>query len=190
MPADLSPMLATRATTLPPDDTDWGYELAWGGQRVLTYVNGGRVRLSGPDGEAMISLFPEVRALGPALAPVEAVFDGELVVFDGAHPAADQTMRTAKTRNPRPIQLLLYDLLWLDGHRTTELLRYTERRELLDDLAPSGPHWQTPPYFPGGGRFALDTAVAQGLSGVVAKRLDSPYLPGRTTRLWRQITVS
>ncbi|AEV82051.1 ATP-dependent DNA ligase [Actinoplanes sp. SE50] len=190
MPADLSPMLATRAGTLPPDDADWGYELAWGGQRVLTYLSGGRVRLSGPGGKELISLFPEVRALGPALAPVEAIFDGELVAFDGTRPAADQTARTARTRNPRPVQLLLYDLLWLDGHRTTELLRYAERRELLDDLAPAGPHWQTPPYFPGGGRFALDAARSQGLSGVVAKRLDSPYLPGRTTRLWLDIEVS
>ncbi|GIF06762.1 DNA polymerase ligase N-terminal domain-containing protein [Actinoplanes siamensis] len=196
MPDDLRPMLATRAAQLPPDDADWGYEMRWAGQRCLAYLSGGRVRLSGPGGEELTPVFPEVRGLGPALAPVEAVFDGELVAFDGARPDPARLSRRATARNPKraaerdPVQLLLYDLLWLDGHSTTELLRYAERRELLDGLAVAGEHWQTPPFFPGGGLFALDAARAQGLSGVVAKRLDSPYLPGRASRLWREIIVS
>jgi bifunctional non-homologous end joining protein LigD len=85
------------------------------------------------------------------------------------------------------VQFLAYDLLWLEGHSTVELVRYAERRELLDGLAVSGDNWQTPPYFPGGGEFALDAARAQGLDGIVAKRLDSPYLPGRRSRLWLAI---
>ncbi|GAA2858727.1 ATP-dependent DNA ligase [Actinoplanes cyaneus] len=196
MPADLRPMLATRAAGLPTDDADWGYEMRWAGRRCLAYVSGGRVRLGGAGGEDLTSIFPEVRALGPALAPVEAVFDGELVAFDGARPDPDRLTRRATAKNPKrssekdPVQFLLYDLLWLDGHTTTELLRYAERRELLDGLACAGEHWQTPPFFPGGGEFALDAARSQGLSGVVAKRLDSPYLPGRASRLWREITVS
>jgi bifunctional non-homologous end joining protein LigD len=196
MPEELRPMLATRASELPTADADWGYEMRWAGQRCLTYVSGGRVRLAGPGGEELTATFPEVRALGPALAPVEAVFDGELVVFDGARPDPDRLARRAGAKNPKraaerdPVQFLLYDLLWLDGHRTTELLRYAERRELLDGLAVSGEHWQTPPFFAGGGRFARDAARSQGLSGVVAKRLDSPYLPGRASRLWREITVT
>ena len=85
------------------------------------------------------------------------------------------------------MQFLAYDLLWMEGHSTVELVRYAERRELLDGLAVSGDNWQTPPYFPGGGSFALDAARAQGLNGIVAKRLDSPYLPGRRSRLWLAI---
>jgi bifunctional non-homologous end joining protein LigD len=195
MPEDLRPMLATRGSALPADDADWGYEMRWAGQRCLSYVSGGRVRLAGPGGEELTSMFPEVRALGPALAPVEAVFDGEIVAFDGARPDPGRLARRAGSKNPKraaerdPVQFLLYDLLWLDGHSTTELLRYAERRELLDGLALSGEHWQTPPFFAGGGPFALDAARSQGLSGVVAKRLDSPYLPGRSSRLWREITV-
>ncbi|WIM97444.1 DNA polymerase ligase N-terminal domain-containing protein [Actinoplanes oblitus] len=196
MPGDLRPMLATPATALPADDAAWGYEMRWNGQRALAYVNGGRVSLSGPGGEPLISVFPEVRALGPDLAPVEAILDGELVVLDGARPDPDRLARRGGARNPKraagrdPVQFLLYDLLWLDGHRTTERLRYAERRELLDGLALAGEHWQTPPFFPGGGRFARGAARSQGLSGVMAKRLDSPYLPGRTSRWWREIDVN
>jgi bifunctional non-homologous end joining protein LigD len=85
------------------------------------------------------------------------------------------------------VQFLAYDLLWLEGHATVELVRYAERRELLEGLAVEGPHWQTPPYFPGGGEFAREAARAQGLSEVIAKRLDSPYLPGQRSDLWRRV---
>ena len=71
-----------------------------------------------------------------------------------------------------------------------ERVGYAQRRELLDGLAVAGDHWQTPPYFPGGGEFALEAAAAQGLGGIVAKRLDSPYLPGRRSRLWLSIDVA
>ena len=95
----------------------------------------------------------------------------------------------ARAAERTPVYFLMYDLLWLEGHSTVELVRYAERRELLDGLALAGDHWQTPPYFPGGGEFALDTARGQGLSGIVAKRLDSPYLPGRRSRLWLSIAA-
>jgi len=198
MPEVVAPMLATRATRLPAEDEDdeWGYEMAWGGRRVVAYVSGGRVRLLNADGEDVTSWYPEVRPLGPALAPAEAVLDGEIVAFDGPRPDAALLERrqapkdsaAAKRAAERtPVHFLTYDLLWLEGHSTVEALRYAERRELLDGLAVTGDHWQTPPYFPGGGDFALDAARTQGLAGVVAKRLDSPYLPGRRSRLWLAI---
>jgi bifunctional non-homologous end joining protein LigD len=64
---------------------------------------------------------------------------------------------------------------------------YAERRELLDALEIAGPHWQTPPYFPGGeagATFAVDASRAHGASGVIAKRLDSPYRPGGPSDEW------
>ena len=88
-----------------------------------------------------------------------------------------------------PVQFLTYDLLWLEGHGTLEI-DYAQRRELLDGLALAGDHWQTPPYFSGGGEFAREAARAQGLSGIVAKRLDSPYLPGRRSRMWLAIDAN
>jgi bifunctional non-homologous end joining protein LigD len=193
MPEAVEPMLATRAAGLPPDDQDWGYEMTWGGLRAQAYVSGGRVRLLA--GAEVTKSYPELRTLGESLAPAEVVLDGEIVAFAGAvpDPAAlhrraglvDAPARRAAER--RPVQFLAYDLLWLEGHSTVELVRYAERRELLEGLDVAGPNWQTPPYFAGGGEFALDAARAQGLPGVTAKRLDSPYLPGRRSRLWLSI---
>ncbi|GGN36868.1 bifunctional non-homologous end joining protein LigD [Actinoplanes campanulatus] len=198
MPEALRPMLTTPAAGLPSDDPDWGYEMAWGGRRVLAYVSGGRVRLTEAGGDDVTSWFPEIRPLGPALAPVEAVLDGEIVTFDGARPdpallarreAPKDSAAARRAAERTPAHLLLYDLLWLEGHATIEVVRYAERRELLEGLSLAGDHWQTPPYFPGGGEFAREAARDQGLPGVVAKRLDSPYLPGRRSRLWRHISA-
>ncbi|SNY29473.1 DNA polymerase ligase N-terminal domain-containing protein [Paractinoplanes atraurantiacus] len=194
MPDEVAPMLPVPAATLPSDDADWGYELAWGGRRVQAYVSGGRVRLMAESD--VTSWYPEIRGLGPALAPVEAVLDGEIVAFDGPRPSPELLARRKPPKDSAaarraaertPVHLLVYDLLWLDGHSTLELVRYAERRELLAGLSIAGDHWQTPPYFPGGGEFALETARAQGLDGIVAKRLDSPYLPGRRSRLWLSV---
>jgi bifunctional non-homologous end joining protein LigD len=197
MPESVKPMLATPAAGLPPDDPDWGYEMAWGGRRTQAYVSGGRVRLV-TDGEDVTPWYPEIRPLGAALAPIEVLLDGEIVAFDGALVSPALLDRRGAPRDPAaarraadrtPVQFLAYDLLWLEGHATVDLVRYAERRELLDGLSITGSNWQTPPYFPGGGEFALEAAVAQGLAGVLAKRLDSPYLPGRRSRLWRTINA-
>ena len=198
MPELVEPMTATPAARLPADDAERGYEMSWAGRRTVAYVSGGRVKLLDATGAEVTSWYPEVRGLGDALAPTEAVLDGEIVAFDGTTPSADLLARrkpprdTAAARRAAertPVQFLAYDLLWLEGHSTVEAIGYAQRRELLEGLGVAGEHWQTPPYFPGGGAFALEAATAQGLAGVVAKRLDSAYAPGRRTRDWLLISA-
>jgi bifunctional non-homologous end joining protein LigD len=152
-----SPELATAALgkRLPAKDDEWAFELEWPGRRVLVPVSGGRAEVD----------VPEIRALGPALAPTECLLDGVIVSL-------------------LPNMYFVFDLLWLDGKSTVDL-PYADRRELLEGLDLNGPNWQTPPHFTGGGRFALDTARDQGLPGVIAKRLSSTY----TKPDWRLIPV-
>jgi bifunctional non-homologous end joining protein LigD len=197
MPEQISPMLAVESEALPADDDEWAYEMGWNGRRVEAYVSGGRVRLLDAGGSDVTAWYPEIRPMGPALAPTEAVLDGEIVAFDGARPDARLLDRRKAPKDPAgarrmaertPVQFLAYDLLWLEGHATADRVRYAERRELLEGLGIEGPNWQTPPYFPGGGEFAVEAARAQGLPAVVAKRLDSPYLPGQRSPLWRRVT--
>jgi bifunctional non-homologous end joining protein LigD len=85
-----------------------------------------------------------------------------------------------------PVTYLLFDVLYLDG-RTLMDLPYTERRERLEDLGLQGPNWQTPTYHRGDGRSLLDLTRQRGLEGLVAKRLDSRYLPGRRTHAWLKV---
>jgi bifunctional non-homologous end joining protein LigD len=159
---------------------------------VIAHVSGGRVRLLDADGSDVTSWYPEIRPLGGELAPTEAVLDGEIVTL----PDFSQLEKRKQPKDPAaarraaertPVHFLAYDLLWLEGHSTIERVPYAQRRELLDGLSIEGEHWQTPPYFAGGGAFAREAADAQGLPGIVAKKLDSTYEPGAASRNWRRL---
>ena len=78
---------------------------------------------------------------------------------------------------------MIFDLLWLDG-QSLMARPYTERREALAALSLRGERWHTPDYIAGHGRETLAASERQGLEGVIAKRLDSPYEPGRRSGAW------
>lgn len=85
-----------------------------------------------------------------------------------------------------PVTYVLFDLLWLDGHSLLEL-PYIDRRARLEDLALDTEHWCTPEFHVGEGTALLAATREQGLEGVIAKRLDSRYMPGRRGGSWLKI---
>jgi bifunctional non-homologous end joining protein LigD len=85
-----------------------------------------------------------------------------------------------------PVTYMIFDLLWLDGHSLLDL-SYGERRELLSALRLGGERWQTPEHLLSGGRALLDASAAQGLEGIVAKRVDSTYTPGLRSSAWVKV---
>ena len=76
---------------------------------------------------------------------------------------------------------MIFDLLYLDG-RSLLGQPYAERRAALLELGLTGAAWQTPAHHVGDGAAMLEASRAQGLEGIVAKRLDCPYVPGRRAR--------
>jgi bifunctional non-homologous end joining protein LigD len=80
------------------------------------------------------------------------------------------------------------DLVWLEGHSCAPL-PYRDRRPRLEALKLAGPAWQVNPDHPGEGAALLAAARAQGLAGVLGKRLDSPYRPGETSPDWVLVAV-
>jgi bifunctional non-homologous end joining protein LigD len=195
LPKRIAPTLAT-TSELPDDDAGWAYEMKWDGIRAIGYVEGGRVTLLSRNDRDVTSTYPELRRLGEALGSTQVVLDGEIVCFDEhGHPSfgrlqqrlgvtsAAQTRRLASTH---PVVYIVFDLLHLDGVSTLAL-PYTERRARLEGLELAGPAWQTPPALDGAGRDLLDATKEQGLEGLIAKRSNSPYQPGRRTRDWLKI---
>ena len=85
-----------------------------------------------------------------------------------------------------PVNYILFDLLWLDGHSLTDL-PYTERRERLLELGLQDDRWQTPAHHVGDGAAMLEASRANGLEGIIAKRLDSPYHPGKRSHGWVKV---
>jgi bifunctional non-homologous end joining protein LigD len=196
MPRNLKPMLATLTTSLPRDDGDWAYELKWDGIRALAYSEVGQLRLESRRLREITSHYPELRPLAAELGAREAVLDGEIVAFDDAgQPSFERLqgrMNLASEAAVRrrmadcPVTYLIFDLLYLDGRSLIDR-PYTERRERLEELELDGAHWQTPSYHRGEGSALLDLTKQRGLEGLVAKRLDSRYLPGRRTRAWLKV---
>ncbi len=194
-PAPL-PMLAT-AGAMPSGDEDarWGYEFKWDGVRAVATVRGGELSLSSRKATDITVRYPEVGRLPGALAGHDAVVDGEIVMMDAAgrpdFGALQNRMHRTGPEVPRmaaaaPVTFLVFDLLALDG----EDLRarpYAERRELLDGLAPAGHRWVLTPWFRGGGVDVRAASEENGLEGIVAKRLDSPYRTGVRSPDWRKV---
>ena len=81
-----------------------------------------------------------------------------------------------------------FDLLHFDGADCWQL-PYLDRRRLLTELVDDGPHWQVPPHHTSGGADLLAAVTEAGLEGIVAKRVDRPYEPGRRSSSWRKVKV-
>lgn len=193
LPTGLRPMLAT-AGALPRDEAAWAYEVKWDGVRALVAVEGGRVRLTSRNGNDVTSSYPELGGLADQLGSHQALLDGEVVALTDQGRSDFGTLQarmhvarpSAALLRATPVQLVLFDLLHLDGRSLLDST-YDERRAELEGLGLSGDHWQVPPAFHGGGQELLEATRAQGLEGVVAKRRDSRYLPGRRSDAWRKV---
>ena len=194
MPDRIAPMLA-RTGPLPPEDGGWAYEIKWDGVRAIAFISGGRLTLAARTGRDITPRYPELRPLGAALAGREVILDGEVVAFDGARPSfqklqgrmhltSDHAVR--RLAQSDPVHYIAFDLLYLDGRSQMDL-RYDERRERLAELELAGPTWQAPAHHVGDGAALLAATRAQQLEGIVAKRLDCPYTPGRRSSGWVKV---
>ncbi|GAC1320448.1 MAG: DNA ligase D [Thermoleophilaceae bacterium] len=194
-PARIVPMLA-RAETLPRNESAFGFEVKWDGVRAIVYARPGRLRIESRNLLDITSQYPEIRSLSRALGAHEAVLDGEIVAFDELgrpsferlqqrmHLDSDSQIR--RRAQQLPATLVIFDLLYLDGH-SLMARPYSERRAELERLELDGEAWRTPAAYPGEGRRLLEASAAQGLEGVVAKRLDSGYEPGARNGAWIKI---
>ena len=195
MPERVVPMLATLATDVPEGD-EWAFEIKWDGVRAIAYSEPGRLRFESRNLRDITPSYPELSKLNRALSHHSAVLDGEIVAFDEQgrpsfarlqhrmHVGSESAAKRLAKSNP--VVYVLFDLLWLDGHSLMDL-PYEERRSRLEALELTGPNWQTPQNVVADGAALLEASAAQGLEGIVAKRLDCPYEPGRRARGWLKI---
>ncbi|WP_246274129.1 non-homologous end-joining DNA ligase [Phytohabitans houttuyneae] len=186
----LRPMLATLGEL--PAGGGWSYEFKWDGVRAIVYVEGGQVRVLSRNDRDVAASYPELGVLPERLPAGPVVLDGEIVALDeSGAPSFARLQQRMHVREPAPallrrvpIKLYVFDLLHL-GRRSTVKQPYQRRRELLDGLGLQDDLVRTPPYWAGdSGTDLMAAAADQGLEGVVAKRLDSPYQPGARSRLW------
>jgi bifunctional non-homologous end joining protein LigD len=189
-------MLAREAGGLPPG-AGWAYEVKWDGVRAL--LDGrGEPRLQSRRGETITARYPE---LEPLLAPARArraVIDGEIVAFDErGRPSFQHLQRRIGLSDPaaarrraaaEPVSYVAFDLLALDGVELISL-PYERRRKALLALAIESERWSAPAHHVDEGPALLEAVRRQGLEGIVAKRLGSPYRPGARSSDWRKLRI-
>jgi len=196
LPVTLTPMLALPGSPPARDLADWSVEFKWDGVRALAFIDTGKLRLMSRTGKDITATYPEVAGLGHAIGRRQALLDGEIVAFSGGRPDFEALQPRMHVSSPAqavrlaeltPVTYVVFDVVQLDG-RPLAGLPYIERREILESIMPNGGGWLSPPTFPGGDVEAvLSASVANGLEGVVIKRLDSLYEPGVRTGSWRKI---
>jgi bifunctional non-homologous end joining protein LigD len=194
-PENVVPMLA-KLSTLPRDDGKWAVEVKWDGIRAIAYCQPGRVQLQTRNLNDVTVQYPEVRRISRALGAHDAVLDGEIVAFDGhgrpsfermqqrIHNTDENVIR--RRMKTHPVVYVIFDLLYLDGEDLTGE-PYTRRRELLEGLELKGDAWQTPSYAIGHAEELLAASKEQGLEGVMLKRADSTYSPGKRNGTWLKV---
>jgi bifunctional non-homologous end joining protein LigD len=198
MPQFVAPMLA-RLSTMPPDESRWAFEIKWDGIRAIARAEPGGLQLLTRNGNDVSAAYPELRGLNDALGAHAALLDGEIVAFDEQGRPSFQALQprihlrgAAAVRRRAaavPVTYAIFDLLWLDGDSLMEL-PYVERRARLAQLELHGEHWRVPAHRVGEGGALLAATREQGLEGVIAKRLDSRYAPGRRDGIWLKIKHS
>jgi ATP-dependent DNA ligase len=188
LPLALEPMLAQLEPGLPQGD-GWQYEPKWDGFRVLVHRSGERVDMVSRGGRPMTRYFPELLAPLRALDTDPYVFDGEIIVagdggldFDAllqrVHPAESRIRLLSETT---PAWVVAFDVLYA-GEEDLRALPLRERRRRLESLLEeaAAPVYVTPcTTDPGLAADWFEVFEGAGLDGVIAKRLDQAYLPGK-----------
>lgn len=195
-----APMLATPGTTESlSGQRSWALEMKWDGVRAVVAVDGDVVRMFSRNGNEMTALYPELGSLAAAVVGADqAVLDGEIVALDErgrpsfAHLQKRFNLtderRIARLADRSPVRLVLFDVLEVDG-RSVLNRTYDERRARLHEVVDPTAHrlLDLPDAFDGDVDAAVAASRGLGLEGVVAKRRDSRYTPGRRSQAWVKI---
>ena len=177
---ELAPMLSSEGSVAALKASQWAFEGKWDGYRLLVDADHGTVRLRSRNGRDVTEEYPQLHPLAGDLADHHAVFDGEAVALDKSGVPAFNEMQN-RSRATR-VEYWAFDLLYLDG-RSLLRAKYQDRRKLLETLA-SGANLTVPELLSGDGAQALEHSRKHGWEGVVAKRRESSYQPGRRSASW------
>ncbi|KAA1249423.1 ATP-dependent DNA ligase [Mycobacterium simiae] len=176
----LAPMLTTHGSVAGLKASQWAFEGKWDGYRLLVDADHGTVRLRSRSGRDITGEFPQLCSLASDLADYQVVLDGEVVALDASGVPSFNEMQN-RVRATR-IEFWAFDLLYLDG-RSLLRAKYQDRRKLLEKLGSAG-NLVVPELLPGDGTEALEYSRKHGWEGVIAKRRDSSYQPGRRSSAW------
>ena len=191
------PMLATPVDRAFSRD-GWVFELKYDGVRALASIAGSAVRLTGRSGRDETARYPELTALPAYVHAHDAVIDGEIVALgDDGRPSFERLQSRINLSRPQdiergmrqsPVRFMAFDILRLDGRDLTRTALRIRKKTLRDVLAEQGSQIvQFADHVDGDGLAFFAQVQQSGLEGMVAKRGDSLYQPGRRSADWLKV---
>ncbi|WP_205511167.1 non-homologous end-joining DNA ligase [Longitalea arenae] len=187
MPAGIIPMLAT-LTDGAFDDKDWLFELKYDGYRTVSYINGSDVTLMSRKNLPFNGKFPTVVEALQELN-MEAVFDGEVVALNEEGKSDFQLLQNWQNSRKGELAYYVFDLLWLNGYNLMDLPLH-ERKSILQQILPDHPMIRYSDHIEQNGTEFFKMATEQGLEGIIAKEIDSPYTPRVRTKQWLKVKAN
>jgi bifunctional non-homologous end joining protein LigD len=197
VPQKLAPMLAELGDGA-ISDPEWLYEPKLDGYRVIATIENGAVRLISRRGIDYTPFFPEITADLAAQAVESMVLDGELVALDNdGRPSFNALQNRAQLKTPKeiadaqrgaPVVFLCFDLLHFAGLNLRGAPYIDRRRYLTQCLLPSK-HIQLVHTSTDAPKLYA-ASLASGFEGIVAKRKDGLYQPGKRSSLWLKVKAT
>ena len=179
---EYAPMLATLAPNVPTGD-EWVHEVKWDGYRAIARVAGGEATLTSRRGNDLTGRFATVaRALARAVRTPDCVLDGEVCALDEEGRSSFSVMQ----QGSGPLVYYVFDVLEADGEPLVDLPLRERRTRLAELLGLRDGTVRLSEAFDDG-QALYEAAQKQGLEGVIAKKADSRYQPGRRTRDWLKV---
>jgi bifunctional non-homologous end joining protein LigD len=179
-----TPMLATLAEDV-PRGAGSSFEVKWDGYRALAYLEGGDATLISRNGNDLTARFSSVaKEVVKAIKTPDCVLDGEVCALDESGRASFSAMQQGKPGTP--IVYYVFDVLEVEGEPVIDL-PLVERRKRLERLLDKRNRTVRLSETFDDGRALYEAAKQQRLEGIMAKRLESRYFPGKRTRDWLKI---
>jgi bifunctional non-homologous end joining protein LigD len=194
--ADYNPQLATIVKS-PPSGDRWVHEIKYDGYRIGCLIDEKGVRLISRNGRDWTHVFPSIAAAARRLPTRDALIDGEVAMLlpDGRTSFAALQQAAAGAASHAPLVYFVFDLIRLDGERLDRLPLEERKARLRRLVEPTPPKPKAKAgriryaeHIVGGGEQLLEHAARIGLEGIISKRRDLPYQPGRHDS-WRKSKV-
>ena len=186
----VEPMLLLRTDTLPDEPARWQYQLKFDGYRAIAFKTGGKVHLRSRNDKDFSIRYPAV-VRGLAKLPDETVIDGEIVALDADGRPSFSALQNFGASSAPVLLYYVFDVMVLAG-RDVKRETLEKRRELLERHVL--PKLAEPVRYTGeleaSLRDLIHSVKAHGLEGLVAKRRNSLYEPGRRSGAWMKTRIN